>query len=139
VSKMSVLSALCQSYVAVKPTDHRCGECGYEIDRDIASAQVVRQRGLAAVGHTVQMLGEGLSTGSLMTQESSPLGRRVSTIRVAWSWSQSFEVGASATLHQGRLRRRHPRSKRYHRQKLRLASAHQRGCQSVSKILALAP
>lgn len=51
---------------------HRCGECGYEIDRDVASAQVVRQRGLAAVGHTVQMLGEGLSTGSLMTQESSP-------------------------------------------------------------------
>lgn len=51
---------------------HWCGECGYEIDRDVASAQVVRQRGLAAVGHTVQMLGEGLSTGSLMTQESSP-------------------------------------------------------------------
>jgi len=33
--------------------------------------------------------------------------------------------------------RRHPGSKRYHRQKLRLASADRRGCQSVSKILVL--
>jgi putative transposase len=30
----------------------------------------VMQRGLAAVGHTVKMLGEGLSVGSLSTQES---------------------------------------------------------------------
>ncbi len=49
---------------------HRCGECGYETDRDVAAALVVRQRGLAAVGHTVKMLGEGLSVGSLLTQES---------------------------------------------------------------------
>lgn len=49
---------------------HRCGECGYTIDRDVAAAQVVMQRGLAAVGHTVKMLGEGLSNGSLLTQQS---------------------------------------------------------------------
>ncbi len=49
---------------------HRCSECGFETDRDTAAAMVVMQRGLAAVGHTVKMLGEGLSTGSLLTQES---------------------------------------------------------------------
>ncbi|MGB7441912.1 MAG: transposase, partial [Coleofasciculaceae cyanobacterium] len=31
---------------------HRCGECRYTTDRDVAAAQVVMQRGLAAVGHT---------------------------------------------------------------------------------------
>lgn len=49
---------------------HRCGGCGFETDRDIAAAMVVMQRGLAAVGYTVKMLGEGLSVGSLLTQES---------------------------------------------------------------------
>ncbi|MUL37579.1 RNA-guided endonuclease InsQ/TnpB family protein [Gloeocapsopsis dulcis] len=49
---------------------HRCGECGLETDRDTAAAMVVMQRGLAAVGHTVKMLGEGLSTSSPVTQES---------------------------------------------------------------------
>jgi putative transposase len=49
---------------------HCCGECGYITDRDVAAAQVVVQRGLAAVGHTVKMLGEGLSVSSLLTQES---------------------------------------------------------------------
>jgi ribosomal protein L37AE/L43A len=39
---------------------HRCSECGYTTDRDVAAAQVVVQRGLAAVGHTVKLLGEGL-------------------------------------------------------------------------------
>lgn len=46
---------------------HFCGYCGYQTDRDVAAAQVVMQRGLAAVGHTVKMLGEGLSTGSPLT------------------------------------------------------------------------
>ena len=49
---------------------HQCGECGFETDRDTAAAMVVMQRGLAAVGHTVKMLGEGLSVGSPLTQES---------------------------------------------------------------------
>ncbi|WP_218596738.1 hypothetical protein [Chroogloeocystis siderophila] len=44
------------------------------LDRDIAAAQVVMQRGLTAVGHTVKLLlGEGLSVSSLMTQESASI------------------------------------------------------------------
>ncbi len=34
---------------------HLCSNCGYTTDRDVAAAQVVRGRGLAAVGHTVKM------------------------------------------------------------------------------------
>ena len=52
---------------------HKCYECGYEGNRDVASAQIIAQRGLAAVGHTVKMLGEGLSVGSPTTQESHAL------------------------------------------------------------------
>ncbi len=32
---------------------HKCDNCGYTTDRDVAAAQVVLIRGLAAVGHTV--------------------------------------------------------------------------------------
>ncbi len=32
---------------------HKCDNCGYETDRDVAAAQVVLIRGLAAVGHTL--------------------------------------------------------------------------------------
>ena len=42
---------------------HKCDNCGYETDRDIAAAQVVLIRGLAAVGHTVKMLSEGKRIG----------------------------------------------------------------------------
>jgi len=35
---------------------HSCQHCGYTTDRDVAAAQVVLVRGLAAVGHTVKML-----------------------------------------------------------------------------------
>ncbi len=38
---------------------HECDNCDYQTDRDIAAAQVVLIRGLAAVGHTVKMLSEG--------------------------------------------------------------------------------
>ncbi|MBD1938163.1 RNA-guided endonuclease TnpB family protein [Microcoleus sp. FACHB-68] len=38
---------------------HSCQDCGYTTDRDVAAAQVVLLRGLAAVGHTVKMLSEG--------------------------------------------------------------------------------
>jgi len=31
---------------------HSCSNCGYTTDRDVAAAQVVLIRGLAAVGHT---------------------------------------------------------------------------------------
>ena len=36
---------------------HSCPECGYTTDRDVASAQIVVQRGVVAVGHTVQASG----------------------------------------------------------------------------------
>ncbi|MFP4120330.1 zinc ribbon domain-containing protein, partial [Coleofasciculus sp.] len=42
---------------------HSCHQCGYTTDRDVAAAQIVRIRGLAAVGHTVKMLSEGKFTG----------------------------------------------------------------------------
>ena len=42
---------------------HKCDNCGYTTHRDIAAAQVVLIRGLAAVGHTVKMLSEGKYIG----------------------------------------------------------------------------
>jgi putative transposase len=38
---------------------HNCHNCGYQTDRDVAAAQVVLIRGLAAVGHTVRQCGLG--------------------------------------------------------------------------------
>ncbi|WP_442948427.1 RNA-guided endonuclease InsQ/TnpB family protein [Nostoc sp.] len=52
---------------------HVCSNCGYTTDRDVAAAQVVLQRGLAAVGHTVKMLAEGKFVGIPVKQESSHL------------------------------------------------------------------
>jgi putative transposase len=49
---------------------HSCPNCGYTTDRDVAAAQVVAIRGLAAVGHTVKMLVEGKVTGLPVKQES---------------------------------------------------------------------
>lgn len=42
---------------------HNCENCGYTTDRDVAGAQIVLIRGLAAVGHTVKMLSEGKYIG----------------------------------------------------------------------------
>ncbi|MBD2512486.1 transposase [Nostoc muscorum FACHB-395] len=52
---------------------HVCSNCGYIADRDVAAAQVVLLRGLAAVGHTVKMLAEGKFIGIPLKQESSYL------------------------------------------------------------------
>lgn len=52
---------------------HVCSNCGYTTDRDVAAAQVVLIRGLAAVGQTVKMLAEGKFIGIPMKQESSYL------------------------------------------------------------------
>ncbi|WP_456297497.1 zinc ribbon domain-containing protein [Mastigocladopsis repens] len=52
---------------------HVCSNCGYTTDRDVAAAQVVAVRGLAAVGHTVKMQAPGKFIGIPVTQESSPL------------------------------------------------------------------
>ena len=49
---------------------HSCSNCGYTTDRDVAAAQIVLIRGLAAVGHTVKMLAEGKFIGIPMKQES---------------------------------------------------------------------
>ena len=49
---------------------HKCNECGFEVDRDIAAAQVVMQRGCDSVGHTVKKLAEGNCLGVPTMQES---------------------------------------------------------------------
>ena len=36
---------------------HSCRSCGYTTDRDVAAAQIVAQRGVVAVGRTVQASG----------------------------------------------------------------------------------
>jgi putative transposase len=51
---------------------HHCQHCGYTTDRDVAAAQVVLVRGLAAVGHTVKMLSEGKAVALPVMKESSP-------------------------------------------------------------------
>lgn len=66
----------CQTHTGKKPLSlriHQCPECGYEVDRDVAAAQVVVQRGLAAVGHTVKMLSEGKATRLPVMKESHAL------------------------------------------------------------------
>ncbi len=66
----------CQHHAGKKKLServHHCYECGYITDRDVAAAQIVDQRGLAAVGYTVKLLGEGLSISSPLTQESQRL------------------------------------------------------------------
>jgi putative transposase len=50
---------------------HECGECGYITHRDVASAQVVMQRGLVAVGQTVILPVEEGCLGTPMKQECS--------------------------------------------------------------------
>jgi putative transposase len=53
--------------------EHHCDHCGYEADRDVAAAQIVVQRGLAAVGHTVKKQASGSCLGVPMMQESQSL------------------------------------------------------------------
>ena len=52
---------------------HICSNCGYTTNRDVAAAQVVLIRGLAAVGHTVKMLSEGKAIALPAMKESSSL------------------------------------------------------------------
>ncbi len=61
---------------------HSCPECGYRTDRDVAAAQVVAQRGVRAVGHTVQASGGiGLRRSRLMEESHG--------------WARSEAVGVS--------------------------------------------
>jgi putative transposase len=71
--KTSQICPSCQTETGKKTLSERvhvCSNCGYTTDRDVAAAQIVCQRGLAAVGYTVKMLGEGKFIGIPMTQES---------------------------------------------------------------------
>jgi putative transposase len=58
---------------ALQERVHSCEHCGYTTNRDVAAAQVVLARGLAAVGHTVKMLSEGKFIGIPTTKESPSL------------------------------------------------------------------
>ena len=52
----------CQTHTGKKDLServHRCSECGYEANRDVAAAQVILQRGYTAVGHIAVNFGEG--------------------------------------------------------------------------------
>ena len=49
---------------------HKCGACNYETDRDVAAAQVVMQRGCAAVGQTVVLAVEEDCLGVPMKQQT---------------------------------------------------------------------
>lgn len=52
----------CQTHIGKKDLServHRCPECGYETNRDVAAAQVVMQRGTTSVGQIEKKLGEG--------------------------------------------------------------------------------
>jgi putative transposase len=74
--KTSQICPNCQTETGKKTLSERvhiCSNCGYTTDRDVAAAQIVCQRGLAAVGYTVKMLGEGKFIGIPATQESSYL------------------------------------------------------------------
>ena len=65
----------CQTHTGKKELSqriHEC-ECGYKTDRDVAAAQVVVQRGLVAVGHTVLKLSEGTVVGLPLKKESPSL------------------------------------------------------------------
>ncbi len=71
--KTSQICPNCQTQTGKKTLSERvhvCSNCGYTTDRDVAAAQIVCQRGLAAVGYTVKMLGEGKFIGIPMNQES---------------------------------------------------------------------
>lgn len=50
---------------------HHCPECGYTTDRDVASAQVIRERGITAAGQVVaQIACGGDDAGAGFTQPS---------------------------------------------------------------------
>ncbi|WP_242032838.1 hypothetical protein [Oscillatoria sp. FACHB-1406] len=42
---------------------HHCNSCGYTTNRDVAAAQVVKERGLNAVGRIASTLVEGKDIG----------------------------------------------------------------------------
>jgi putative transposase len=56
----------CQAHTGKKELServHKCAQCGYQTNRDVAAAQVVMQLGYTAVGHTAVKLDEGKVNG----------------------------------------------------------------------------
>ena len=50
---------------------HKCNECGYENDRDIAASEVVKNRGISAVGTTViKQPSDGVLAGAIASASS---------------------------------------------------------------------
>ncbi|MGB3757690.1 MAG: zinc ribbon domain-containing protein [Rivularia sp. (in: cyanobacteria)] len=75
----------CQTETVKKTLDvrvHECNNCGYTTDRDVAAAQVVQLRGLAAVGHTVKMQCVGKNNSFPVNEESASMNEgRVLKVR----------------------------------------------------------
>ncbi|NEP12999.1 MAG: transposase [Symploca sp. SIO2C1] len=68
----------CGTHTGKKTLDiriHSCGWCGYTTSRDVASAEVVKNRGITALGHSVfeNVCGDGLAGAvvTLSSQEST--------------------------------------------------------------------
>ena len=75
----------CQTHTGKKDLNervHSCPHCGYKTDRDVAAAQIVMQRGIVAVGHTVLKLSEGKDI-SLPMKKESPSKAKTSAARLA--------------------------------------------------------
>jgi putative transposase len=49
---------------------HQCPECNYSANRDVAAAQVIRERGLSTAGQTGKTLAEGKDFGELVYTSS---------------------------------------------------------------------
>jgi putative transposase len=67
----------CSSHTGKKllsEREHNCPECGYKAHRDVAAAQVIRNRGIEnALGHSVSknVCGDGLAGAVMSSQESA--------------------------------------------------------------------
>ncbi|MEM8778884.1 MAG: transposase [Cyanobacteria bacterium P01_G01_bin.49] len=69
----------CGAHTGKKTLDvriHRCNECGYQTTRDVAASQEVRNRGISALGHSVDKNVCGLeATGSIGHDTLAGTGR----------------------------------------------------------------
>ncbi len=59
---------------------HSCPECGYETDRDIASGEVIRNRGLKAVGHIAYACRADLVAEAVKQENSRGNSREASAV-----------------------------------------------------------
>jgi putative transposase len=84
-NRTSQICPNCQTHTGKKELServHDCPECRYKTNRDVAAAQVVMQRGIAAVGHTVSKLAEG-KVDRLPMKRESPSFSKPSVARFA--------------------------------------------------------